>query len=185
MTRLLALAGLLAAVPLAAPASAQVAPGGPLPTESPALAGAADEAGLVVVFWDAACPWTERYADRLGALVTSYRPARVGFAFVEVGEGAGGVVEDEAPRRPAGPLVSDADGALAAAFGVQRAPHVFFFGPDRTLLYDGAVDDSPAFADRVEAPYLRLALDQSIAGLPVEVQRTQAFGCKVDAPAGR
>jgi hypothetical protein len=176
VTRLpLVLLALLAVA--ASPARAQLAHGDPIPAA--ALVDAADQAGLVVVFWDAACPWTERYADRLGALVTSYRPAGVGFAFVEVG----GPVEDDAPRRPAGPLVSDADGALVAAFGVQRAPHVFFFGPEQTLLYDGAVDDSPAFADRVQAPYLRLALDQSIAGLPIEVQRTQAFGCKVDGAA--
>lgn len=180
MTRTLLLLAL--AVFAAGSARAQLAYGDALPSDHAALTGAAADAGLVVVFWDASCPWTERYADRLGALAATYRPAGVGFAFVDVG----GPVEDDAdaPRRPAGPVVTDTGGAIAGAFGVQRAPHVFFFGADRTLVYDGALDDSPAFPDRVQAPYLRLALDQSIAGLPIEIQRTQAFGCKVDLTGG-
>ena len=63
------------------------------------------------------------------------------------------------------------------AFGATSAPHVFFFDAGRVLRYDGTLDDSPASADRVRVPYLAQAMDQSVAGLPIEVQRTQAFGC--------
>ena len=121
-----------------------------------------------------------------------YGRAGVGFVLVTSGGAARGAAATggvETPtiasRRPpaaAGlpaPYVVDADGALAAAFGARATPHVFFYGPDRALVYDGAIDDSPADADRVRTPYLRQALDQSVAGLPVEVVKTQAFGCTV------
>lgn len=164
---------------------------------------AAGPEGLVVVFWSTACPWTDRYAPRLADLVAGYAPAGVGFVLVTpggavAGTGAGAAADAGTPggavaprtvarassREPAAsalaaPYVADADGALADAFGARSLPHAFFYGPDRTLVYDGAIDDSPADADRVRVPYLRQAMDQSVAGLPVEVVRTQAFGCTV------
>ena len=182
MTRLLPLLALV----WAAGASAQVAYGGPLPlatTPYPSVDGSsttldaqAGRAGLVVVFWSAACPWTDRYAPRLADLVEGYAPAGVGFALVDARPVAG------ATGPAAGvalPTLTDADGALAAAFGATSTPHAFFFGPDRTLLYSGAIDDSPASPARVQVPYLAQAMDQSVAGLPVEVQKTQAFGCTI------
>ena len=192
MIRLAALAGLLL---LTGTPSAQVASGGPLPEADRTLSAldgstlrldaATGPEGLVVVFWSTACPWTDRYAPRLSELIASYAPAGVGFALIaEPGPAAaaGGAVEP--PRRPAAaglaaPYVTDADGSLAEAFGAGAAPHAFFFGPDRALVYDGAIDDSPANAERVQVPYLQQAMDQSIAGIPVEVVRTQAFGCTI------
>ena len=206
MTRLSALAGLLLLLAGAVQAQdAEPAPDAgpaPLPLADQPLAAAdgstltfgsaAGPEGLVVVFWSTACPWTDRYAPRLADLVSGYAPAGVGFVLVTPGApgaaDAGGAaprpVTSASRREPAAgalaaPYVADGDGALAAAFGARSLPHAFFYGPDRTLAYDGAIDDSPADADRVRVPYLRQAMDQSIAGLPVEVVRTQAFGCTV------
>ena len=207
MTRLSALVGLLFLVGVAHAQDATPAPdAGPAPLpladrplsaddgSSLTFGSAAGPEGLVVVFWSTTCPWTDRYAPRLAELVAGYAPAGVGFVLVTPGgaeaEAAPGGAA--APRavvsasRPgpaasalAAPYVADADGSIAAAFGARSRPHAFFYGPGRTLVYDGALDDSPADADRVRTPYLRQAMDQSIAGLPVEVVRTQAFGCTV------
>ena len=192
MIRLLAFSALLWAV---APA-AQVTYGDPIPMASTplaaadgsrtSLADAAGPAGLVVVFWSNTCPWTDRYAPRLADLVARYTPAGVRFVLVNSNdparnerETAAASREATASARLAAPSLVDADGALAAAFGAVSAPHAFFFGPDGTLRYDGTLDDSPASADRVRVPYLAQAMDQSVAGLPIEVQRTQAFGCTI------
>ena len=150
------------------------------------LDGIAGPAGLVVVFWSNACPWTERYTPRLDDLVGTYVPAGVGMVLVNSNDPAQNERESMAATREwlaqsavATPYLFDPDGALAEAFGARNTPHAFFFGPDGTLLYDGAIDDSPASADRVQVPYLAQAMDQSIAGMAIEVQRTQAFGCSV------
>ena len=192
--RVLMIRLLLFAAALSAGASAQVVYGGPLPLAGDAfraadgstvsLDRAAGPAGLVVVFWSDACPWTERYASRLSDLVGTYRPAGVGFVLVDSNDPA--TRDDDASSRTtavAAPVLQDAGGRLAGAFGARSVPHAFFFGPDQTLLYDGTLDDSPAAPDRVRTPYLALAMDQSIAGLPVEVQRTQAFGCTIKRSA--
>ena len=191
MTRPLLLAALLAAAP-----SAQVVYGdaAPLAGETfetadgsrATLASATGPAGLVVVFWSNACPWTARYAPRLSALAETYAPAGVGFVVVNANDPAQGDRETPTASREAAsrdgiapPYLMDPAGRLATAFGATSTPHAFFFGPAGTLLYDGAIDDSPAAPDRVRTPYLAQAMDQSVAGLPIEVQRTQAFGCTI------
>ena len=148
------------------------------------LAAAAGDAGLVVVFWSNACPWTDRYAPRLADLAARYTPAGIGFVLVNANDPAQAEREAATASREqaasAGlvmPYLADPTGALAGAFGATNAPHAFFFDAGRTLRYDGTLDDSPASADRVRVPYLAQAMDQSVAGLAIEVQRTQAFGC--------
>ena len=201
MTRLTLLAVALAAAPAAQVApTAQVAYGDPVPLAADAfdvadgsqatLDAVAGPAGLAVVFWSNACPWADRYAPRLADLVRRYTPAGVGFALVNANRPAPGERGAAAASREAtaaaglaAPYLLDPDGRLAAAFGAQSAPHVYFFGPDRTLLYSGALDDSPVSAERVQVPYLAQAMDQSIAGLPVEVRQTAAFGCTIKRAA--
>lgn len=202
MTRLL-LTLVALALGLAPAASAQLAAGAPLPEASRpldavgggtrTLAAEAGTQGLVVVFWSNTCPWGNRYAGRVAELAAAYGPAGVGLVLVN--SNAPGVLEAESAEAGrvelaesglAMPYLLDTDGTVAAAFGATSAPHAFLFGPDGRLLYDGAIDDSPSSAERVERPYLREALDQSVAGLPVEVQKTQPFGCRTrtpDAPA--
>lgn len=198
--RLLALLAL--ALVTAAPVAAQqpaLAPGGTLPLATRAfttaqggqvtLRQATGQTGLVVVFWSNACPWTERYAARVAELARDYTAPGIGF--VAVGSNDPVRFPDESAERVRArlgqfgfdfPYVMDEGGALARAFGVRNTPQVFFFSADGTLLYDGAIDDSPAAEARVTRPYLRQAMDQHLAGLPVEVRQTQAFGCTVRLP---
>ena len=189
---------LLSLFVLAGAAQAQVTNGSALPLadrsfstadgSSLTLTSAAGDEGLVVLFWSNTCPWTERYAERVADLVRVYVPAGVGVVLVNEDDPTTG---DPAPASAArshaasrsltAPYVLDADGALATAFGATNTPHAYFFGPDRTLLYDGAIDDGPADVSRVQTAYLRQAMDQSVAGLPIEVQQTRALGCKIEA----
>lgn len=192
MTRLLLLAALL----VAAPASAQeLTFGAPLPLADEAfsaadgaaqsLAEVAGPEGLVVLFWSNTCPWTERYTPRLAQLIGTYTPAGVGFVLVNSnapgdGDAAATARETVARGGLAVPYLLDPAGRLAAAFGARNAPHAYFFDGSRSLRYTGALDDSPASAERVRVPYLSQAMDQSVAGLPIEVQQTQAIGCTID-----
>ena len=190
----------LALVALAPMASAQLVPGDALPSADVTfetadgarlrLADTAGEGGLVVLFWSNACPWADKYAARVASLVEGYLPAGIGMVLVNANDAVANERENAAASRQkaadAGlsvPYVLDTTGDLARAFGARNAPQAFFFGPARTLLYLGAIDDSPADPLRVTTPYLQRAMDQSIAGLPVEVQQTQAFGCTLK-PAG-
>ncbi len=146
------------------------------------LGGTVGRAGLVVAFWSNTCPWAERNAERLAELGREYAPA--GIAFVAVGSdepSSRGATQQDVAARLGIPYVADGDGALARAFGVRSLPTVYYFSADSRLVYEGAIDDSPADANAVDVPYLRQAMDQHLAGVPVEVQRTAALGCALQS----
>ncbi len=186
---------LLAAVVAAAPASAQIATGDAVPLSERVfasadgagrtLAGEVGPGGLLVVFWSNTCPWAQRYAARLAELVPTV--AADGVETVLVNSNAPARLEAESAEATrvaladvgiAAPALLDADGALARAFGARRAPHAFLFGPDGRLRYDGAIDDSPSAAERVERAWLR----EAVADAPAVV-RTPSFGCRLRTAA--
>lgn len=176
---------------------AQISIGGAMPkgARSVAVAGGGQTSlqaemgskGLVVAFWSVTCPWAKRYEDRLLALAREYGPAGVGFVALNPndasarGEGADAMAARVGELSYPFPFAQDAGGAVAAAFGAQRTPHIYFFDASGTLRYEGAIDDSASDPAAVQKAYLREAMDRSIAGLPIEVEKTNAFGCTVKA----
>lgn len=145
--------------------------------------------GLVVVFWSNVCPWTERYTDRIVDLARDYQPAGIAFAAVNSNDSTRFPDEDFASMRlisaSAGfpfPYLMDDSGAVSIAFGARNTPQVYFFSNTGTLLYEGAIDDSPADPGRVETPYLQLGMDQHLAGQAIQVQLTNALGCTIKLP---
>lgn len=153
------------------------------------LAGEAGPGGLLVVFWSNTCPWAQRYAARLSDLALRLETAGVGMVLVNSNaparleaESAEATREKVAEAGIDAPALLDDDGALARAFGARRAPHAFLFGPDGRLRYDGAIDDSPSAADRVNRAWLSEVLVPRADVQPAT--RTPAFGCRLrlDAP---
>jgi hypothetical protein len=147
------------------------------------------ENGLVVVFWSNVCPWTERYTDRIVQLARDYQPAGIAFVAINSNDSTRFPDENFASMRltaaSAGfpfPYLMDDSGAVSLALEAQNTPQVFFYGPDGTRLYEGAIDDSPADASRATTAYVRNAMDQHLAGQPIHVQRTSALGCTIKLP---
>ena len=180
---------------VSAPASAQIATGDALPLPDRVfasadgagrtLAGEAEPGGLLVVFWSNTCPWAQRYAARLADLVPGVLAEGVGTVLVNSNAPARLEAESAEATRVAladagiaAPALLDDDGSLARAFGARRAPHAFLFGADGRLRYDGAIDDSPSAAERVERAWLL----EAIADAPTTA-RTPSFGCRLRSAA--
>ncbi len=66
--------------------------------------------------------------------------------------------------------------AFAAKLGAVATPHIFIFDQDRKLRYEGRIDDSTAIA-KVKEQDARNAIEALLAGKPVPVASTHAFGC--------
>jgi peroxiredoxin len=77
------------------------------------------------------------------------------------------------------PYLRDDSQDTVRAYGAVRTPEVFLFGPDRTLLYHGRIDDNPDDATKVKRQDLREAIDEVLAGKPVTLAKTQSVGCSV------
>jgi peroxiredoxin len=66
--------------------------------------------------------------------------------------------------------------AVSIKFGVVATPHIYLFDQARRLQYQGRIDDNQR-EELVKTEDARNALDAMLAGKPVPVTDTKAFGC--------
>ena len=79
-------------------------------------------------------------------------------------------------------VLFDRDGAAGHAFAAKTTPHMYVIDPKGKLVYAGAIDDKRSTnPDDVKTAknYVRAALDESLAGKPVTVASTVAYGCSI------
>lgn len=79
-------------------------------------------------------------------------------------------------------VLIDEDGTVGKLYGAKTTPHMYVIDPAGNLIYQGAIDsirstDSDDIANAEN--YVRSALAQHMAGEPVAVAETQAYGCSV------
>jgi thioredoxin-related protein len=65
---------------------------------------------------------------------------------------------------------------VSIKFGVVATPHIYLFDKDRKLQYQGRIDDNQR-EDLVKSQDARNAIEAMLAGRPVPVTETHAFGC--------
>lgn len=145
--------------------------------------------GTVILFWSNQCPWVDKYESRVQDLVSEFGTADVKFVLVNANDASVSADESlEASRRRAeqrgyeAAYVRDDGATLARALGATRTPHAFVFDGSRTLVYEGAIDDSPGDPNQVEEAYLRRAVLGIVNGEDVSVPETKAFGCTLKYP---
>jgi hypothetical protein len=76
----------------------------------------------------------------------------------------------------------DAEGKLGHAFGAQSTPHMYILDASGKLVYMGAMDSIPSFAEEDIAKatnYVTTALDELTAGKPIATPQTRAYGCSI------
>lgn len=147
-------------------------------------------AGTVLVFWSNQCPWVDRYEERVLALSSRYRDQGVNLVLVNPNDptafpqeaAAEGLSRAQRANYGSTAYVMDTGAQLAGALGAGRTPHVFAFDGNGSLVYVGGIDDSPGDPGNVQRNYLSEALDASLAGRPVGVAQTRAFGCTIKFP---
>lgn len=79
-------------------------------------------------------------------------------------------------------LLLDSDSKAGRAYGAKNTPHMFVVNPEGKIVYEGAID-SKATADPADIAnatnYVKVALDESLAGKPVSHPNTKPYGCSV------
>ena len=79
-------------------------------------------------------------------------------------------------------ILLDHDGKVGKTYGAKTTPHMFVINPEGKLVYQGAIDSKPTAnaADVDDAEnYVKVALDNSMAGKPVSTTSTKPYGCSV------
>src|SRR5580693_5593519 len=148
---------------------------------------------LAIVFTCNHCPTAQLYETRIKKLVDDFQAKSVAFVAIEPNDpqairlselGYTDVSDslDEMKVRAEYrhfnfPYLYDGDTqAVSRAYGPKATPHIFIFDQDRKLRYEGRVDDSQR-ASLVKSSDARNALEALLAGQPVTVSHTPAFGC--------
>ena len=79
-------------------------------------------------------------------------------------------------------LLLDQDGKAGQAYGAKNTPHMFVINPEGKIIYEGAIDSkaSPNPADIPSSTnYVKVALDEALAGKTVSNPTTRPYGCSV------
>ena len=75
--------------------------------------------------------------------------------------------------------VVDKNHELADAFGANRTPECFLFNSNKTLVYHGAIDDSPADVNAIKRIHLKEAINELVAGKDITVKESRSVGCSI------
>jgi thiol-disulfide isomerase/thioredoxin len=150
---------------------------------------------LAIVFMCNHCPASQLYESRLKKLDEDYRQKGLALiainpdnpksfrlnelGYTDVADSLADMKVRAAHRHLAYPYLYDGDSQAATmAFGAVATPHIFVFDRNRTLQYQGRVDDNLR-ESLVKAHDARDAIEALLAGRPVVAAQTRAVGCPV------
>ena len=153
------------------------------------LADVKGNKGTLVIFSCNTCPWVIRWEDRYVSIADKYTPKGIGV--IAVNSNAGRFDGDDSLEKMVKhakkndynfPYAQDPRSQLASKFGATKPPHIYLFDNNDVLVYRGAIDDNARDARSVDEPYLANAIDQLIAGNPIEKPISKAIGCGIKFP---
>ncbi|HSW45192.1 MAG TPA: redoxin domain-containing protein [Phycisphaerae bacterium] len=141
---------------------------------------------IVVLEWfNPGCPFVKgRHGDQT-MQKTYARYAGKGVIWLAIDSTAGAKPDKNrvyaAEQHLAYPVLMDADGRVARAYGAKTTPHMLVIDRSGKLAYTGAIDDDPGGQkDKKEvANYVAAALDDLLADKAVAKSRTQPYGCSI------
>ena len=77
------------------------------------------------------------------------------------------------------PILLDENGGVGKLFDAKTTPHMFVIDQKGVLVYQGALDDSPMGRGGKRTSYVENVLESLKKGTPIEVGKSQAYGCSV------
>jgi peroxiredoxin len=79
-------------------------------------------------------------------------------------------------------LLLDPESNVARSYGAKNTPDMIVISPEGKIVYEGAIDSKPT-PNPNDIPsstnYVKVALDESLAGKPVSNPATKPYGCSV------
>ncbi len=147
----------------------------------------------VVLEWvNPGCPYVRKHYDAKNMQATQKAAVDKGVVWLAVNSTAPEYGDHLPPAKMAAWMkeqgaaatatLMDEDGKVGRAYGARTTPHMYVIDPAGKLVYAGAIDSKPTAhkADIATATnHVNAALAESLAGKPVTVASTRAYGCTV------
>lgn len=141
----------------------------------------------VVMFICNHCPYVKHVQTQLVRLANDYQPKGVSFIAISSND-----VSDYPEDSPANmkavaeregypfPYLYDESQDVARAYSAVCTPDIFIYDDEMKLVYRGQLDDSrPGNDIPVTGNDVRLALDNLLAGKPVDPNQRPSIGCSI------
>lgn len=134
---------------------------------------------VIVNFWSAECPWTER-AD--GLLASYLKDWGDGLTLLPIASNA-----NESPQllsristeRDLPLVLHDRYHRVADLYGAQATPHLFVVDQEGILRYQGALDDVTFRKREPSQHYLQAAVESIMVGRQPDPAKTRPYGCAI------
>ena len=136
------------------------------------------------------CPYVRKHYNAKNMQTQQREAAAKGVVWLTVASSAAGEQGFVTPaqaneltkNRDAAPaaVLLDPQSKIARAYGATVTPHMYIIDATGMLVYKGGIDSIPSsnVADIPKATqYVRVALDEVLAGKPVTEASTRAYGC--------
>jgi peroxiredoxin len=141
----------------------------------------ADYRGHLVVlnFWSAECPWSERADIHLRAVKNRLAEQIVILPIASNLNETAEIITQAIQQRGIDFVLLDVVCKLADAYAAQTTPHAFVIDGAGVLRYQGAVDDGTLRKRNPERFYVEEALLALAEGRLPTVQETNPYGCTI------
>jgi peroxiredoxin len=139
---------------------------------------------VAVIFIATRCPYSNAFNHVMASLAREYASRDVAFIAINANK-TEPVAEVADHARAHGldfPILKDEGNQIADRLGASVTPEVFLLDSTWTLRYHGALGNShqpTTNPDKTTDDEIRPALDDILAGKPVAVTETKAFGCTI------
>ena len=135
---------------------------------------------IVLMFISTQCPVSNGYNERMEQLQKEY--GAKGITFLGINSNKAESMDDvKAHAKEHGftfTILKDSKNVIADKLQASVTPEIFVLNKNFDVLYHGRIDDSRRESE-VKTKDLQWALDAILAGKPVSVQETKAFGCSI------
>jgi peroxiredoxin len=147
---------------------------------------------VVLEWFNPECPFVKKHygSDNMQKLQGEYTGKGVVWLTIDSNAPGteGNITSDQAQKIMASwktkqtALLLDPESKVAKLYGAKNTPNMVVISPEGKIVYEGAID-SKATPNPADIPsstnYVKVALDESLAGKPVTTANTKPYGCSV------
>ncbi len=152
----------------------------------------------VVLEWvNPSCPFVQKHYVSASMQATQKAAVAQGVVWLTINSTASDAADYKAPasmatrmrqnKASATATLMDADGAVGRAYGARTTPHMYVIDPAGRLIYAGAIDSRASSNPehvKTSTNYVQQALGEALAGKPVSLPTTTAYGCSIKYASG-
>ena len=136
--------------------------------------------GAVIIFIATRCPVSNAYNDRMEKLAEDYKAKGISVIGINANstEPAAEVKSHSAEKGLKFAILKDDGNKIADRFGASHTPEAHVIDAGGKLVYHGRIDNAQN-PTNITSNDLREALDELLAGKPIQKTTSMAFGCSI------